>query len=137
VINLSEYGNLFSSGLTDPRKRIFEDAFLPCRNLLFLTIGAAYAYQNDANAVAIGLLHEKDSLFPDQTKMFLRETEMLLSRSLARETKILAPLMSFTKSDVVHVARERGISGTYSCHAGTAAPCGICVACREYIGLEV
>ena len=37
----------------------------------------------------------------------------------------------------IEIAKAKGISGTYSCHAGTELPCGVCVACREYIGLEV
>lgn len=137
IAQLPGYGGLLSSGLTDPGKRIFEDAFLPCRNLMFLTVGAAYAYQCGADAVSIGLLNEKNSLFPDQTKAFLEEAEMLLAHSLGRKISILAPLMLFTKADVVHIAKEKGIDGTYSCHAGTEIPCGTCVACREYIGLEV
>jgi len=137
VVHLSEYGSLISSGLTNPQKRIYEDAFLPGRNLLFLTVGAAYAYQCDANAVAIGLLHEKNSLFPDQTNAFLLEAEKLITRVMSREIRILAPLMSFTKADIVYIAKEKEITGTYSCHAGTDIPCGICVACREYVGLEV
>lgn len=137
IIQLSGYGELLSSGLTDPEKRIFEDAFLPCRNLMFLTIGAAYAHQTNSNAVSIGLLDEAFGLFPDQTKSFIRDTELLVSKALGRSINVLTPLMSFTKADVVNLAREKQISGTYSCHAGTDIPCGVCVACREYIGLEV
>ena len=45
VVRLDGFGALLSSGLTDKCKRVFEDAFLPCRNLMFLTVGAAYAHQ--------------------------------------------------------------------------------------------
>mgnify|MGYP000906041442 CR=1 FL=1 len=137
IVQLSGYGALLSSGLTDPNKRIFEDAFLPCRNLLFLTIGAAYAYQCNANAVAIGLLNEAFSIFPDQTEAFVRDTESLVSKSLGHSIQILTPLMSFSKAEVVRVAKLKGVNKTYSCHAGTEKPCGVCVACREYLGLEV
>jgi 7-cyano-7-deazaguanine synthase len=135
-VSLPGYGGLLSSGLTDPRKRIFEDAFLPCRNLMFLTVGAAYAFQCEATSVGIGLLDEAFSLFPDQTRGFLADAEALLSRSLGRSINLVAPLMSFSKAEVLQVARERGISRTYSCHAGGETPCGKCVACREYLGLE-
>src|SRR5438105_2693022 len=53
VVELSGYGAFFSSGLTDPRKRILEDAFLPGRNLLFLLCAGALAYENNADALAI------------------------------------------------------------------------------------
>jgi 7-cyano-7-deazaguanine synthase len=137
VMQLGGYGAVVSSGLTDPNKHIFEEAFLPCRNLLFLTVGAAYAHQNGASAVAIGLLDEVFSLFPDQTKAFIKEAETLISRSLGYHVRILTPLMSFSKAEVVSIAKAKSITGTYSCHAGTDIPCGTCVACREYVGLEV
>lgn len=137
IANIAGYGGLLSSGLTDPKKRIFEDAFLPCRNLMFVTLGAAYAFQCGASAVAIGLLDEAFSLFPDQTRSFMSEAETLLSKGLGRSMKLLTPLMSFSKADVVVIAKSKGIANTYSCHAGTVVPCGVCVACREYIGLEV
>jgi 7-cyano-7-deazaguanine synthase len=137
VASLSGYGNLLSSGLTDSKKHIFNDAFLPCRNLMFLTVAAGYAFQCGASAVGIGLLDEAFSLFPDQGRSFLLDTEALLSKALARPIKIIAPLMTFSKADVVRIAKAKGITQTYSCHAGVQPPCGICVACREYIGVEV
>lgn len=137
VAHLPGYGGLLSSGLTDSRKRIFDDAFLPCRNLMFLTVGAAYAYQCGASSVAIGLLDESASLFPDQSRNFVDDAAALLAKSLGRSIKIVTPLMSFTKADVVEIAKELKITATYSCHAGTPTPCGVCVACREYIGLEI
>lgn len=136
VLNLSGFGACFPSGLTAPHKRVFEDAFLPCRNLMFLTAGAAHAYQCNASSVAIGLLSEAVSIFPDQTRAFVEETSALLARSLGYAIKVTAPLMNFTKADIVAMAKELNITSTYSCHAGTETPCGICVACREYIGLE-
>ena len=137
ILQIKGYGELLSSGLTDSKKHIFEDAFLPCRNLMFLTVGAAYAHQCGAGAVAIGLLDETFSLFPDQTITFIREAQKLISISLGRSIRILTPLMSFSKADVVAIAKAKGLNKTHSCHAGTATPCGVCVACREYDGLEV
>lgn len=137
IVQLNGFGDLLSSGLTDPSKRIYEDAFLPCRNLMFLVVGAGYGYQCGADAVAIGLLDEVFSLFPDQSKAFIRDAEALISRSLGRTLRVITPLMSFSKADVVRVAHSKGIDKTYSCHAGTDEPCGICIACREYVGLEV
>jgi len=137
VASLGGYGALLSSGITDPNKHILEDAFLPCRNLMFLTVGAAYAFQCGASTLGIGLLDEAYHLFPDQTKKFLTDTQALLSQALGKHIKLVAPLMSFSKADVLTIAKAKGITGTYSCHAGTEKPCGVCIACREYIGLEV
>lgn len=137
VVSITGYGELLQSGLTNTERDIYEDAFLPGRNLMFLTIGAAYAFQRSVTAVAIGLLDDAFSLFPDQTRGFLSEAEALLSRSLGQPMRLVAPLMSLCKAEVLEIARARGIDDTYSCHAGREQPCGECVACREYVGLEV
>lgn len=136
VADISGYGRLISSGLTDRDCDVFMDAFLPGRNLMFLLLGSAYAYQVSANAVAIGLLSEDTSIFPDQTARFVSEAQKLISRALGKSIAILTPLAQMTKADLVSVARGWRLRGTYSCHQGSTKPCGFCVACREYQGLE-
>jgi len=131
VMNVCGFGELISSGLTDPKKLVNEDAFLPGRNLLFLLAGSAYAYQNNCEAVAIALLSEETCLFPDQTSEFIDKTQELVSLAMGRTIKIITPLAQFSKADVLKLARKKGISGTYSCHSGTETPCGICVSCIE------
>ena len=131
IMNVSGFGNLISSGLTDPKKRVNEDAFLPGRNLLFLLAGSAYAYQNNCNAVAIALLSDDYSIFPDQTTEFINKTKELIGLAMGRDIRIIAPLMQFSKADVIRLATKKGINGTYSCHAGTEKPCGICISCLE------
>ncbi|OKO67466.1 7-cyano-7-deazaguanine synthase [Bradyrhizobium sp. AS23.2] len=132
VAELAGFGELIRSGLTDRSKRTVEDAFTPGRNLLFLLIGAAYAVQVGATAVSIGLLHEETSLFPDQTKAFLSTAEAALKVAMGRPFRVLAPLADFHKSEVVELAKVKGIFGTYSCHVGEEQPCGQCIACREF-----
>lgn len=132
IAELAGFGRLIRSGLTDSSQRVFEDAFTPGRNMLFLLTGAAHAYQNNADAVAIGLLNESTSIFPDQTSDFLRQAEALISICMGRDIKILAPLSAFYKQDVVELAAVKGIRGTYSCHVGDEQPCGECIACKEF-----
>ena len=136
AMSLSGFGENISSGLTDRQKDIFADAFLPGRNLLFLLAGAAYAYQVDASAVAIGLLNEETHLFPDQTGQFLNQAEAMLSLCMGRKIRIIAPLMKFYKSDVLRLAKRYGLTGTYSCHSGLDEPCGVCVSCKELFSAQ-
>ena len=136
AMGLSGFGQHISSGLTDGQKDIFADAFLPGRNLLFLLAGAAYAYQVDASAVAIGLLNEGTHLFPDQTGQFLIQAEEVLSLCMGRKIRIIAPLMKFYKSDVLRLVKRFGLTGTYSCHSGLDEPCGVCVSCKELFSAE-
>ena len=135
VMNVSGFGRIIRSGLTDQTLRVYEDAFTPGRNLLFLMVGAAYAHQVGADTVGIGLLHEDTCFFPDQTLAFLSSAEAVLALAIDRPIRVAAPLASFHKADVVALAREKGIKQTYSCHVGDEAPCGRCIACREFEGI--
>lgn len=130
-MDLSGFGKTIPSGITDSNLRINEDAFLPGRNLLFVLAGAAYAFKLQAGSIALGLLDPADHLFPDQTEHFVRECEKMIETAMGRHISVQTPLIGFSKSDVMAMARERGLQDTYSCHAGTDKPCGVCVACVE------
>jgi len=132
LIDLSGFGHLILSGLTTPALDVRERAFLPGRNLLLLLAASAYAWQEDCSAVAIGLLNEETHLFPDQTKEFLTKSQEAISEALFLRLKVIAPLMHLSKADIIGIARNRFIGGTYSCHAGTNPPCGTCVSCLEF-----
>lgn len=135
-MDLSGFGKTIPSGLTDPKLRINEDAFLPGRNLLFVLAGAAHAFKVQAESVALGLLDPVDHLFPDQTKRFVEECENMIETAMGRRISILTPLIECSKSDVLTMARARGLQDTYSCHAGGDTPCGVCVACVEIASAE-
>lgn len=137
IVSVANWGKTIGSGITSNALRIFEDAFLPGRNMLFLLVGASYAYRMHAGAVAIGLLSDETTIFPDQSRYFCEEMQKMLSLALGKKIDVIAPLKHMVKRDVVQAAKALGISGAYSCHSGQKQPCGICVACREYIGTEV
>ncbi len=135
-MDLSGFGKTIPSGITDSRLRINEDAFLPGRNLLFVLTGAAHAFKVQANGVALGLLDPAQHLFPDQTREFAEACEAMIETTMGRRIRVLTPLIEFSKSDVLTMARTRGLTGTYSCHAGGDTPCGVCVACMEIMNAE-
>ncbi len=128
---LSGFGKVIHSGLTDRRLRIREDAFLPGRNSLFLLAASSYAYQLKSKNIAIGLLNERYKLFPDQSSDFISSIEKFLSFEMNYEVKILTPLMSFNKAEVIKLAKTKKINKTYSCHSGKESPCGKCISCLE------
>lgn len=131
-MDLSGFGRVIVSGLTSDRLHIKDQAFTPGRNLMFLLMGSAYAHQRGVPAVAIGLLSERFSLFPDQRSLFLAQAETVIETAMGRNIKILAPLIEIGKADVVRLAEVKGVTGTYSCHAGSQEPCGQCIACLEF-----
>jgi 7-cyano-7-deazaguanine synthase len=130
-MDLSGFGRIIWSGLTSDQRDLKIEAFTPGRNMLFLLVGSAYAFQVEASAVAIGLLSERYSLFPDQRAGFIEQMERAVKAALGRTIRIVVPLFDFSKADVLKMAIAKGIRGTYSCHAGTDPPCGECISCLE------
>lgn len=131
IFDFSSFGRNVETGLTSTRKHVVDDAFTPNRNLLFLTIAAGVAYNRGCTSVALGFLTQDSAIFPDQTDVFLEQSQKLLSVSLGVKMRILCPLRDFSKSDVVALAQELGVHRHYSCHVG-GEPCGMCIACMEY-----
>lgn len=131
-MDISGYGKTILSGLTSKNKDVKNEAFLAGRNLVLLTMGAAYAYQNGASAVSIGFLKKDTAIFNDQTDEFIEKAQDTISFAMGFNVNILTPLRGFYKKDVVELAKQKNIQNTYSCHSGTSIPCGRCIACEEY-----
>ena len=134
-MDLNGYGKLIKSGITDSSKDIHADAFLPGRNLFFLVVAAAYAYQKGIKNIAIGLLSEKTHLFPDQTEEFLVNANFAINSALGDYITIVTPLINFSKKDIIELAKQYNlpVDKTYSCHSGKDSYCGKCIACKEII----
>lgn len=131
-MDISGFGSVIRSGLTSTDLDVRANAFTPTRNLLFLVVAGAFACEVGADTVAIGLLAERLSLFPDQRADFVDKAETAIASALNQPIRIVTPLMEFSKADVIQLAQSKGITGTYSCHAGGSRPCGRCIACYEF-----
>jgi len=132
-IDISNFGKFITSGITSKDLNVIDDAFLPNRNLLFLTLASSYAYQNDIYQVAIGII--ENPIFSDQTEEFLQATENCLKESLEVEINLLYPLKKLNKLDIYKLAYkfELPIDIIYYCHVGGAEPCNKCLACQEHV----
>jgi 7-cyano-7-deazaguanine synthase len=130
-IDISGFGKSIPSGITNDKLDIEKNAFLPTRNLLFLTLGAAYAYVHSCDVIAIGLL--SNPIFPDQTNEFVQLAQKCISASLGVNMKILAPFISLDKRDTLKLARkyELPLNLISSCHSNSEEPCGRCISCKE------
>ena len=134
-IDIPNFGESFPSGITSKDKRIEEDAFLPCRNMLFILLGAAEAFQKDVEKIAIGILDPETHIFPDQTPEFIVNCNFAINSALAKDFIILTPLINLKKWEVIELAKKYKIdlSKTYSCHKGGNTYCGECIACKEIL----
>ena len=131
-MDVAGFGDAIRTGLTDPERAVFEEAFTPGRNLLFLTLACSLAHTKGARTIVMGLCPRRQQSFPDQSERFLRAAERALSEAIGRDLSVVCPLREFSKADVVRLAADLGISRDHSCHAGTEVPCGKCIACLEY-----
>lgn len=128
--------SILPSGLVNDSLHIEKDAFLPARNLLFVVLGAAYAYSISANVIATGIL--ANPIFPDQKKEFLGTAEKCVSAALDKNMKILAPFIALDKREIIRLASKHSLplEITYYCHSGKSQPCGICISCKERLAAE-
>lgn len=133
----------FHSGLLaavpvhDDKPRALHQAFVPGRNLVFLSIALSRAsrwWPNGHLSLVIGACLEDSSGFPDCTLEFLSAADKALSAAVARRIKVAAPYCQISKRDLVKsvmLAYPAGLADlqeSWSCYAGRG-PCGICTPC--------
>jgi 7-cyano-7-deazaguanine synthase len=135
-MDVSGFGKCIPSGITNGDLDIEKNAFLPTRNLLFLTLGAAYGHVKSVNAVAIGIL--SNPIFPDQTIEFIRAAQKSISAALGKNIVILAPFLALDKRDTLRLGIKYGLplNLTSSCHSDSKEPCGHCISCKERLAAE-
>lgn len=78
------------------------------------------------------------SPYYDCTPAFVEATDQLVAEHTDGRVRLLAPLLAWSKADVLSYCREFGIppSLTYSCEAGAVPVCGRCASCRDRASLE-
>ncbi|HXG74086.1 MAG TPA: 7-cyano-7-deazaguanine synthase [Candidatus Nitrosotenuis sp.] len=130
IIDITDIGKI-SVGLTNPNLTHNDNPLFPARNLLLLTVAASYAIAKSVKVISIGSL--ANSIFPDQTKEFVKNAESTLGVATQEQIKILTPLIDLNKREVVELARKYDfpLGITYSCHLGLPSPCGKCMSCKE------
>jgi 7-cyano-7-deazaguanine synthase len=132
-VDLKGYGKLILSGLTNKSKNASDSAFVPGRNMLFLSIAASYAYTKSVTTIAIGLIN--GDRFPDQTQEFVVNANFALNSALGKDLTIITPLIKFNKIEVIALAKKHNIplDKTYSCYKGRNKYCGKCFTCKELL----
>lgn len=111
-------------------------AFLPGRNAIFLTLGAAEAAGIGASELWIGVNCVDFSGYPDCRAEFIEAFKSMLVCAIPDGPKVVAPLLSMSKLEIAKEAARLGLKygDTWSCyrpindHSGNQ-PCGECDAC--------
>jgi 7-cyano-7-deazaguanine synthase len=131
-----------SDALTDPDVDVepgtvegtgLPNTFVPGRNLIFLTVAAAYAWQRDIGHLVTGVAEADYSGYPDCRQKTIDALQVALRLGMESEIEIHTPLMHLSKQQTVELARDLGalpaMAMTHTCYNGERPPCGVCPAC--------
>jgi 7-cyano-7-deazaguanine synthase len=113
--------------------------YVPARNTLMLALALGWAEVLGAETIVIGVNAVDYSGYPDCRPEFISAFEQLATRATkagieGRPLRILAPLLSMTKADIISAGLKLGVrfGDTVSCYQADEAgqACGRCDSCR-------
>jgi 7-cyano-7-deazaguanine synthase len=110
--------------------------YVPARNSIFLSFAFSCAEAEGAEAIFFGANALDYSGYPDCRPEYVEAFAEALTRGTkagteGRKIEIKAPLIAFTKKDIVLLGQQLGVpfEKTWSCYAGGDKPCGVCDSC--------
>lgn len=108
-----------------------QQVWVPARNVVFLSIGAALAENYRYDLIVTGFDAEEAATFPDNTPGFVESFNEMLKFGTLTKTSVFAPLISMSKADIVKRGLDIGapLEWSWSCYEGTEKPCGTCESC--------
>ncbi len=142
VLDMDFFSQLGASALTDVSLEVPTDGieegipitYVPFRNGIFLSMAVAIAEKERANAIAIGVVEEDSSGYPDCRESFIEAFEKAANLGTKPQTKfeIKMPLVHLKKSQIVQKAVELDVplELTWSCYQNEDVACGVCDSCR-------
>ncbi|MBQ9536407.1 MAG: 7-cyano-7-deazaguanine synthase QueC [Desulfovibrionaceae bacterium] len=149
VIDLKDLATLTDSALTNDKPIVMganglPTSFVPGRNVIFLSLAAALAYDRGADTIIAGMSQVDYSGYPDCREETLKSMTQTLSLGLNSPIHIEAPLMHLSKAATWALANELGgewainmlLEHTATCYRGVhnkrhawGYGCGECPAC--------
>jgi 7-cyano-7-deazaguanine synthase len=112
--------------------------YVPARNTVFLALALGMAETRGAEAIVLGVNAIDYSGYPDCRPEYVAAFERLAALATkagveGRPTRILAPLQSLSKADIIRLGLALGLDYglTTSCYdpAADGRPCGSCDSC--------
>lgn len=108
-----------------------EDLYLPYRNLLLLSMGAAFAQSREIKTVYAAFINSNRASEIDCSTTFFDNLGNLLKDY--GSVKIEMPFREMSKFEVAKIGLElrAPIANTFSCQVSSKIPCGACPNCVE------
>lgn len=108
--------------------------YVPFRNGIFLSIATAIAEKEGCSVIAIGVVEEDSSGYPDCRENFINAFTKAANFGTKETTTIAIemPLVRLQKSEIVQEAINLDVPlhMTWSCYQSEEAACGVCDSCR-------
>jgi 7-cyano-7-deazaguanine synthase len=106
---------------------------VPNRNMILLSIAAAWAISAKYDAVAYGAHAGDHTIYPDCRDEFVESCAKTLKLADWHPVEIVRPFVNYTKRDIVLRGAGLGVpfEMTWSCYKGGELHCGACGTCVE------
>lgn len=106
------------------------EGFVPGRNVL-LVAAALSTVVPDSGLIALGI--HAGTPYPDCKPGFLTACQGLADVYHGGAVRVAAPFVEWSKADILTAARNLKVplQRTYSCEAGKAVACGVCLSCLD------
>ncbi|MCD4733124.1 7-cyano-7-deazaguanine synthase [bacterium] len=132
--DLPNTGGLIGEPLEDDATT--EQLWVPARNALLYSVGAAHAEARGFSAVALGLNVEEGRDFADNTAGFLEAADRFIFIATAGKVRAEAPTVNLDKAAMIRRLTELGCSldSIYSCYRDSdrkGQMCGSCPGCKR------
>lgn len=107
--------------------------YVPNRNMMLLSIAAAYAEAQGIADVFYGAQAQDEYGYWDCTADFLGAVNAVLRLNRRTPVRIHAPFVRLPKAETVRLGASLGVdfAATWSCYRGGERPCGACPTCVE------
>ena len=150
LLEMRGFGSIAETAMT--AERAFEttekglpSTFVPGRNLVFLTYGAALADRRRLNVLVGGMCETDFSGYPDCRRETIDAMGRALNLGMAQDFRIETPLMRLTKAETWALAKALGgealvaitVEESHTCYTGERGlrhpwgyGCGACPACE-------
>ena len=117
----------------DEHQRKQPPTYVPNRNMVFISIAAAYAETIEAYDIFYGAQKQDEYGYWDCSKDFITKINQVFRLNRRKAVKIYAPFAGMRKSKVLKIGLELGVDyeHTWSCYRGERKPCGKCPSCVE------
>ncbi len=147
VLDISFMGELLERGTTlvsggsdvpnlaalTPGELTQPPTYVPNRNMMLLSMAAAYAEAHDIFDIYYGAQAQDEYGYWDCTREFLDRMNAVLALNRDVPVNIHAPFVDKKKADIVALGRDLSVrlDQTWSCYRGGNLACGECPTCVE------